>query len=111
LLTVTGEPQAAFCVFLQSSLASDPPAVYGDGRGCLAGTQRKLYAKHASGAAASAPEAGDPSIQARSAALGDPLAPGATRYYQVEYRDPNPRFCPAPQGSTFNASNGLVLVW
>ena len=110
VLTSLGEPPAAFSVFFQSALAISP-AAYGDGLGCLAGTPRKLYAKHASAGVVSAPEGGDLPIRARSAALGDPLSTGSTRFYQVVYRDPNPQFCPAPQGSTFNASNGLVLVW
>ena len=63
------------------------------------------------GGLASEPDAGDPSIQERSAALGDPLQPGSARGYQVYYRDPSPTFCPEPQGSTFNISNGMLLVW
>jgi hypothetical protein len=31
--------------------------------------------------------------------------------YQVEYRDPNPSFCPPPAGNTFNATNGIVITW
>jgi hypothetical protein len=58
-----------------------------------------------------APLNGATSISARSAALGDTLVPGASRIYQVYYRDPDPSFCPEPQGSTFNVSNAVVIQW
>ena len=57
------------------------------------------------------PQAGDPTISARSADLGSPIAPGSTRYCQVYYRDPVPSFCPTPPGSTFNASSGQIITW
>jgi len=53
----------------------------------------------------------DPSISVRSAALGDLIPAGATRYYQVYYRDPTPGFCPDPPGGSLNVSNGLSVVW
>jgi hypothetical protein len=43
--------------------------------------------------------------------LGDAIPSGATRYYAVVYRDPSTTFCAAPSGSTFNSSNGYILVW
>jgi hypothetical protein len=27
------------------------------------------------------------------------------------YRDPDPSFCAAPQGSTFNGTNGQIITW
>jgi hypothetical protein len=59
----------------------------------------------------SAPGPGDPSITARSAAKGDPISPGMTRYYQVYYRDPSQVFCPAPTGNTFNMSSAVQITW
>ncbi|HZN54013.1 MAG TPA: hypothetical protein VFB67_01710, partial [Candidatus Polarisedimenticolaceae bacterium] len=85
--------------------------VFGDGVRCAAGTLKRLYVKNAVGGVATAPVAGDLSITARSAAAGDPLAPGAVRYYQTYYRDPDPAFCPIPPGNTFNSSNGLIITW
>jgi hypothetical protein len=70
-----------------------------------------LYVKNASGGIVSAPGAGDPSITARSAALGDPIAPGSAREYQVYYRDPNLAFCPAPQGNSWNVSQAVGITW
>ena len=48
------------------------------------------------GESKSAPQAGDPSVSAQSALLGDPIAPGSSRYCQTYYRDPSLSFCPAP---------------
>jgi len=58
-----------------------------------------------------APAGGDPSVTARSAALGDVIPPGATRYYQTYYRDASATFCPNPPGDTFNVTDGLIVVW
>jgi hypothetical protein len=58
-----------------------------------------------------APHPGDLSITARSAAAGDPIPPGATRFYQVYYRDPSGTFCPNPPGNTWNVSSGLRITW
>ena len=68
-------------------------------------------AKSASGGSVSAPGAGDLSIRARSAAAGDTIPPGATRYYQVYYRDAVIAFCPNPPGNTWNVTNGVEIVW
>jgi hypothetical protein len=109
-LECTGELPSALSVVLQGS-ASIAPVSYGDGLRCTGGLLKRLYAKSASGGAVSAPQAGDPSISARSAALGDPIPLGGTREYQVYYRDPNASFCPAPPGGTFNVSNAIAATW
>jgi hypothetical protein len=57
------------------------------------------------------PQAGDPSVSARSAALGDPIPSGGVREYQAYYRDANALFCPLPTGSTFNSTGALEIVW
>jgi len=72
---------------------------------------KRLYLKMASGGTITAPESGDPSISARSAALGDPVSAQSVRWIQVYYRDPAPSFCPSPTGGTFNVSNGLRVIW
>lgn len=111
VLTATGELPSVLSIFLQgdAKLANGTP--FGDGVRCAAGHLRRLYAKNASGGAVSAPQPGDPSISARSAALGDPIAPGSTRYYQTYYRDPNLGYCPAPQGDAWNVTNGVQVAW
>jgi hypothetical protein len=103
--------QSVTCVFLQGDQQSATGFVFGDGVRCVAGSLKRLYVKTASSGAASAPGAGDPSIRARSAALGDTIAPGTQRCYQVYYRDPDPNFCPAPQGNTWNVSSGVIVNW
>jgi hypothetical protein len=72
---------------------------------------KRLFAKGAVNGVITAPGPGDLSVTARSAALGDPLAAGTTRVYQVYQRDPDPIFCAAPTGSTFNVSNGYRITW
>ena len=110
LLSVTGERATAFSLFLQGDVEI-APAIYGDGLRCTSGSMKRLYSKNASGGAVAAPTGADPSVSARSAALGDTIPATATRVYQVLYRDPDPSFCPTPTGSTFNASNGLRVTW
>jgi hypothetical protein len=78
---------------------------------CVGGTLKRLYVKAASAGSVSAPQPGDPSITARSAQLGDPIAPGSSRHYQVYYRDPGLAFCTPPQGNGFNIGNALEVVW
>jgi hypothetical protein len=109
-LYVVGTLNSSFCVFLQGT-ANVGPFLYGDGLRCVGGTLKRLYSKNASGGNASAPQGSELSITAQSAALGDPIASGTTRYYIVSYRDPNPNFCPSPTGGTFNASNSVSIAW
>ena len=110
VLTSSAERATAFSIFLQgSSLMSS--VVYGDGLRCVAGTLKRLYSRNAASGIVVAPQGGDPSISARSAAQGDTIPMGATRHYQVYYRDPSVSFCPNPPGNTWNVSNALSAVW
>jgi hypothetical protein len=109
-LTCHGERSTAFSIFLQGT-SSIAPVVYGDGLRCISVPLTRLFVKHAVGGIASAPEPGDPSISSRSAAQGDPLFVGATRLYQVFYRDPSTAFCPNPPGNTWNISNARRIQW
>jgi hypothetical protein len=110
VLTSSGERATALSLFMQGDLEIAPVA-FGDGLRCTAGNLKRLYAKNAAGGSASAPTGADPSVSARSAALGDPIPAMGTRLYQVHYRDPLTAFCPDPPGGTFNVSNGLRVVW
>ena len=84
--------------------------VFGQGVRCVGGTLKRLYAKNAAGGSISAPQTGDPSISARSAALGDPISGGSARYYFVYYRDPIVLGgCAAT--STFNTTNSGTVNW
>jgi hypothetical protein len=108
VLTSSGERPAALSVFLQGTTNAAAGITYGDGIRCANGSLKRLYTYNASGGVVSAPHAGDPPITVRSAALGDPIPSGGTRYYQVYYRDPDPNFCPP---GTFNISNGWIITW
>jgi hypothetical protein len=110
VLISEGEKPSALSIFFQGDtmVAAAP---FGDGLSCIGGTTVTLAAKNATGGAVAYPEGAEESITARSATLGQPIPPGSTRFYVVYYRDPDPSFCPAPSGSTFNASNGLQLQW
>ena len=110
VLIASGERATALSIFLQGNL-SVGPVIFGDGLRCAGGSLKRLYSKNAVGGAASAPGAGDLSIRARSAALGDTIPSGAMRYYQTYYRDPAAGFCPPPRGNLWNVTNGLQIRW
>jgi len=105
-LSSSGELSSALSVVLQGD-AFVPPTNFGDGLRCAGGHLKRLYALNASGGAISVPGAVDPSISARSAALGDPIPAGTLRVYQTYYRDPNLAFC----AGGFNASNAIEVSW
>lgn len=106
-------PQGSISVFLQGDAELGTPVNYGDGLRCIRGTLKRLAIRPIDDGAAMFPDpaAGDPSIQARSAALGAPIPAGATRSYQVYYRDNSSTFCPAPAGSTFNVTSAVRILW
>lgn len=121
LLAATGTTNPDTLVLGTSGMLASAPAIvlqgdqalgfvpFGDGLRCIGGHLKRLYVAVASSGAASVPAPGQPSVSARSAALGDPLAPGAVRFYQTQYRDPIASFCAS--GGTFNASSALRVVW
>jgi hypothetical protein len=106
----SGELPTALSIVLQGSV-SVAPLPFGDGLRCAGGSLKRLFVKSAVSGSVTAPEAGDPTISARSAFLGDSIPPNGTRVYQVYYRDPSASFCPAPQGNTFNVSNAVSILW
>ena len=108
VLVTSGELPTALSIFLQGPGVSSGGIIFGDGVRCVSGSLKRLYVKAASSGSVSAPQGADPSITARSAALGDPIAPGSTRYYSVYYRDSNASFCPP---ATFNTSNAVSILW
>jgi hypothetical protein len=110
VLHASDELPSALSIVLQGN-AQVAPTHFGDGARCAAGALKRLYVTNASAGSLSVPQAGDPSITVRSAALGDPIAPGSVRYYQTYYRDPNLSFCPAPQGDAWNVTNGVKITW
>jgi hypothetical protein len=110
VLHASHELPSVLSTFLQGS-ASIPAVSFGDGLRCVGGSLKRLYVKNASAGAVDAPTGSDPSITARSAALGDTILPGSTRYYQTYYRDSNLAFCAAPVGNSWNVTNGVKITW
>ncbi|MBK7643325.1 MAG: hypothetical protein IPJ19_09770 [Planctomycetes bacterium] len=115
-LTSIKEPPFVLSVFLQGNALVQGGVPFGDGVRCVGGSLRRLYVKFASNnlgadGDATAPATGDLSISAQSAALGDAIPSGATRYYQVYYRDPTLSFCPSPTGNSWNVSSAVAITW
>jgi hypothetical protein len=107
IFTATGMLPTSTCIFLQGSTLLQSGAVFGDGVRCCNGNLERLYVKSASGGAARAPQAQDPSVHARSAALGDTITPGSSRCYATYYRDSASFGCVA----TFNITQSVVVIW
>ena len=110
VFTSAGELPTALSLLLQGD-AQISPTSYGDGLRCVGGTLKRLFARSASAGSVVLPGGSDPTISARSAALGDEIQAGETRLYQIYYRDPDPAWCPMPTGSTFNATHAVSVAW
>ncbi len=116
-LQVTDGNPTALTVFFQSVGATNGMA-YGAGVSCLAGPTLKLYAGNAGGVEPTGQitrplVAIQPSIHQRSAALGDSISAGQTRYYMAGYRDKNASAilnC-NDTNKTFNSTQGVAIVW
>ncbi len=108
--TCSGELPSSLTIVLQGT-SFVFPTNYGDGLRCVSGTLKRLYVKNASAGTVTVPQGADASISARSSSLGDPLSYGASRVYQVYYRDSNSSWCPSPVGGAFNASNAIAIAW
>jgi hypothetical protein len=111
VLSASGELNSSLSIFLQGSNTLVQPAHFGDGLRCIGGSLKRLAVKNALQGVVAYPLGNEQGIRARSAALGDTIPPGAMRFYQVYYRDPNLAFCPAPQGDSWNVSNALGILW
>ena len=112
VFTTSGEKPTATSILLQgtTSLASGTP--YGQGVRCVGGSLKRLFTKSAVGGSITAPNfgAGDPTVSSRSAAKGNPIFAGESRWYLVFYRDPIVLGgCPAT--STFNATQTGRVDW
>jgi len=95
--TTSGENPTALSLVLQGTAQAPDGQVLGAGVHCTGGSIERLYTKMASGGSIAAPDfgMGDPSVSARSAALGDTILPGQSRWYVVAYREPSRlRGCP-----------------
>ena len=110
VISTYGQKLTSTTVLLQGTAQNTTGLVFGQGVRCVAGTLKRLYVRAASAGGVSLPAAGDASISARSAALGDVLSAGAQREYMAYYRDPTVSGgCAAT--STFNATSSGRLTW
>jgi hypothetical protein len=108
--TTSGEKPTATSIVLQGDNESAAGVSFGQGVRCVAGALKRLYVKSATAGSITAPQGTDLHVHARSASLGDPIAPGTHRYYGVYYRDPTVLGgCPA--ASTFNITQQLDVLW
>jgi Tol biopolymer transport system component len=110
--STSGEMPTAPSILMQGTLQVTGGAVFGQGVRCAGGTLARLYVKAASNGSITAPDllAGNPTVSVRSAALGDTIQSGQSRWYQVYYRDPTvPTGCSA--ASTYNTSQTVRVDW
>ena len=110
--TTSGEKPTATSIVLQGTTSPSAGVIYGQGVRCVGGALKRLFTKTAVGGSITAPDfgAGDPTVSARSAAKGDVIQPGQSRWYLVYYRDPVvPGGCSA--SSTFNATQTGRVDW
>ena len=107
----SGEKPTALSIFLQGS-AAIAPVVFGDGLRCAGGSS--------SGSTPRTPSAASSSRRCRAIrrsrraprALGDPIPLGATRHYQVYYRDRSRGLLPElRRAARSTCSSGIVVAW
>ncbi len=103
VLTGSGMPDSSALYFQGTTQAGvGAGTAFGDGLRCAAGSILRLGLKVNSLGTSSYPSGADQSVSVRGA-----VPAGATRMYQVWYRNGAP-FCTT---STFNLSNGFQIVW
>jgi hypothetical protein len=103
VFTTTGERPTALSVVLQGTTSLNAGVVAGQGVRCNRRTAEAPVRQERLGGSITAPQGAEPSVSARSAALGDVIAPGERRLYAVHYRDPIV-LGGCPSGSTFNTT-------
>jgi Tol biopolymer transport system component len=109
----SGEKPIALSVLLQGNGVAPNGAVFGQGVSCVGGTiLRRLYYKNASAGSITAPNisAGDRTVSAQSAFMGDLIQAGESRWYLVYYRD-GIVLGGCPASSMFNATPSGQVVW
>ena len=112
VFTTTGEKPTAVSIVLQGTASIPAGVPYGDGIRCVGGALKRLYIKNAVGGSITAPAGLEPPVSVRSAALGQPIPPGSTRFYMVYYRDGQIFGCPpSPGTATFNGTSGRSVKW
>ncbi len=108
--TTSGERPTGTSVLMQGSADLSSGVAFGQGLRCAGGIVKRLYVKTASGGAIEVPGPGELSVSARSAAVGDTLSAGTSRWYAVYYRDPIV-LGNCPSTSTFNSTQTQLVDW
>ncbi len=111
VFTSTGENNTSLTIFLQGTTSSATGIVYGAGVRCVTGILKRLYTGGATAGSITRPGGGDPNVHTRSAALGNPILAGQTRYYMTYYRDPAAAGPCGNTASTFNDSQAGSVLW
>jgi len=110
VFTTAGQRPTGTTILLQGNNSLAVGASFGQGVRCVGGVLKRLYVQAAVGGSITVPPVGGPSVSARSATLGDVIAPGTHRFYSAYYRDPiilggcNVLF-------TFNITNAGDILW
>ena len=112
VFTTSGERPTSLSIVAQWIGADPTGVVFGMGVRCTSGTFKRLYSRNAVGGSITAPNfgAGDLSVSAQSAAKGDTILAGQSRWYVVYYRDPNV-LGGCPPTSNFNATQTGRVDW
>ena len=111
-LVASGCNNTSLNVFFTGSGALHPTGlVHGAGVRCVTTALKRLYTGSASGGAITRPGMADPSVSARSAALGVPISAGQTRHYFNIYRDPSAAGPCGNTASTVNLTNSGSITW
>lgn len=111
-LTTTGEVSTALSIVSQWSGMNGAGVIFGMGVRCTSGGIKRLYSKHAVGGSIVVPDfgAGDSTVSARSAAEGDTIQAGQSRWYVVFYRDQG-ILGGCPPTSNFNCTQTGQVTW
>ena len=112
VFATSGQLPTATSILMQGTSAMPAGQAFGQGVRCVGGALKRLYVKPAVGGGIVAPDlpGGDPGVSARSAALGDPIQAGESRWYLVYYRDPTV-LGGCPSASSFNATQTGRVDW
>jgi hypothetical protein len=108
--TTSGEKPTAMTILVQGSQTGAAGIAFGQGVRCVTGSLSRLYSGPAAGGSISVPQLSDPTVSARSAAVGDVLSAGVTRFYMAYYRDPIV-LGSCPPSKTFNTSDAVAVTW
>jgi Tol biopolymer transport system component len=112
VFTTSEEKPRALSILLQGNSFVSNGDLVGQGVSCTGGSVKPLFVKTAIAGRITAPDfaAGEPSISARSAALGDVIQAGQSRWYLVFYRDPVV-LGGCSVGATFNSTQTGQISW